>query len=63
MPAHPVRCQGDTWLSRGVRGTAQAPHGDPYHGDGTAIGDGPPMKVRKQRKGVTLNPFSVKKWC
>ena len=35
----------------------------PNHGDGTAVGDGPLMKVRGQREGVTLNPFGAKKWC
>lgn len=63
MPASPVRCQGETWLSRGVHGIAQAPHGDPHHGDGTEIGDGPPMNVRVQREGVTVDPFSAKKLC
>lgn len=28
MPASPLRCQGETWLSRGVHGTAQASSGD-----------------------------------
>lgn len=32
----------------------------PNHGDGTAVGDGPPVKVRGRREGVTLDPFSAK---
>lgn len=63
MPASPVRCQGETWLSRGVHGTAQEPRGDPHRGDGTEGGNGPPLKVDGQREGVTLDAFSAKKWC
>lgn len=55
--------QGGTCLSRGVHGTAQAPHGDSHHEVGEMGGDGPPMKLRGQREGVTLHPFSAKKWC